>query len=293
MLNATVQVIVYSPTLNKYVIGGNSSSLATSTDGVSWTHNFAFTSNNNAIIDMTWGNNLFVAVTNMWCIYTSADGDTWTQRAFTNPSIGYLSGGFNSVIYAGGTINLFVAVGINGVIATSPNGTTWTTKTSNTSVDLSQVCFNTSLNMIAIAGAKGLIITSTDGITFAQRVTMLASFIQVSSLESKGFVAKSVYYACTSTDGINWIPTTPTAAATVGKSFYSSVDNCVFSYTNTSTVANNPSPQCLQYTTDGKTYTSEHDNMITDDSGDDEHRMYGQVDFFDYFKPITKVHHLT
>ena len=45
--------------------------------------------------------------------------------------------------------------------------------------------------------------------------------------------------------------------------------------------------------TDGKTYTSEHDNMITDDSGDDEHRMYGQVDFFDYFKPITKVHHLT
>jgi hypothetical protein len=101
---------VGSPASSKYLY---------SSDGITWSA--SNTVSGGAARDVTFGNNIFVAVigggcSNM-CVNTSSDGITWTQRSTP------LTENFRSVVYAN---NRFYVVSVSGNTITSTDGTTWT-----------------------------------------------------------------------------------------------------------------------------------------------------------------------
>lgn len=79
------------------------------------------------LYDITYVNNMFIAVGESGTILTSPDGETWTSR--TSGTSNDLQG----VTYGNGT---FVAVSMKGTILTSTDGAKWTIRTSGTSNDL-------------------------------------------------------------------------------------------------------------------------------------------------------------
>jgi len=117
-------ILLSSPLFGQsFVSVGNSGTILTSSDGISWTKR---TSGKwEYLSGVTYGNGLFVTVGSLsGIILTSPDGNSWTER--TSGTGEYLRG----VTYGNG---LFVTVGESGTILTSSDGTTWTSRTSGTS----------------------------------------------------------------------------------------------------------------------------------------------------------------
>ena len=115
-----------------------------------------------AIVGVTYGNSLFVAVGVNGKLATSPDGITWTQRTSS-----FGTSNIYGVTYAN---NLFVAVGVNGKLATSPDGITWTQRTSSFgTIAINAVTYGNGL-FVAV-GDSGKLATSPDGITWTQRTT--------------------------------------------------------------------------------------------------------------------------
>ena len=85
------------------------------------------------MVTFTVGNGLFVVVGEDGIIFTSSDGNSWTERTSGTSEDLY------EVTYGNG---LFVVVGENGTIITSPDEYFWTERTSVTSVDLFGVTYS-------------------------------------------------------------------------------------------------------------------------------------------------------
>ena len=108
-----------------FVAVGDSGTILTSPDGVTWT--IATSGTNSDLSGVTYGNDIFVAVggntvfpSTGGTILTSPDGVTWVVRISA-------ASGIYAVTYGNG---IFVAVGYNSVILTSPDGVTWTIRNS-------------------------------------------------------------------------------------------------------------------------------------------------------------------
>jgi photosystem II stability/assembly factor-like uncharacterized protein len=224
---------------NTYVAAGNSGTLATSTDGITWTtrtSGFGTTD----IFSLTFGNGIFVAGGNASTLTTSTDGITWTSRsafppppnaqtirALTFGNNTYVAGGDQGVLststdgitwttrtsgFEGTQIlsltfgnNTYVAGGQSGKISTSTDGTTWTTRTSE--FEFSAIRALTFANGVFVAGGTtGKISTSTDGTTWTSRTsTFGTSQINALTFSNNTFVAAGATGQLrTSTDGINW-----------------------------------------------------------------------------------------
>jgi hypothetical protein len=102
------------------IVGSSAGTVLTSSDGKIWTSQVINTTPE--LNNVTFGNNLFVAVGAAGTIFTSPDGNTWTPQ--NSGTVLNLYG----VTYGNG---LYVAVGGSvtyaaGVILTSPDGITWT-----------------------------------------------------------------------------------------------------------------------------------------------------------------------
>jgi len=204
---------------------GASSTVMTSSDGITWT---ARTSSFSCS-SVTYGGGLFVLVTTGGGVATSPDGITWTSR--TTPT----SNSLNSVTYGN---NLYVAVGatssLDGVI-TSPDGITWTSRTTPNNNSLNGVTYGNNL-FVAVSGSSSLsgVITSPDGITWTSRTTpnnnTYTSVVYGNNLFVAVSASGSLDRAMTSPDGITWTArTTPTNNAythvTYGNSLYVSVSS--------------------------------------------------------------------
>ena len=126
------------------------SGIYTSSDGMNWTER----SSDNTLMDISYNNDIFVAVGFDGAILTSPDGIAWTYR---NPDITYLS--LDAIAYGNGT---FVAVGGNGTILTSPDGTTWTARDSGTDSYFTGLTYGN--GAYVVVGYIG-ISTSPDGVT--------------------------------------------------------------------------------------------------------------------------------
>ena len=156
--------VAWSPSLNRYVAGGEEGYIAYSDNGSDW--NVLNTSPTlNDIKEIVWLNDRFFAIgsNSSGEIYTSPNGENWTRA--TTPSLSsslssiawngktnteaiYLAGGWNTVlkssdginwsvinteplgsnekiVWAGGSVNLFVIAGYENHIYMSPDGEIW------------------------------------------------------------------------------------------------------------------------------------------------------------------------
>ena len=194
-------------------------SIATSTDGITWTSrntnsifpfngNGSYGANSVAYGKDGSGNNLWVAVGQNSvtgnCIATSVDGTTWTTRS----SAGFSYGA--DVIYAN---NVWVAVGggTSYNIASSTDGITWTGKgsTGGGSYYMNGLAYGNGLWIACNSSGKNA--TSSDGITWTLRSNILPNTnYSVSSIAyANGLWVMTGYNSdvamiATSTNSINW-----------------------------------------------------------------------------------------
>jgi predicted RecA/RadA family phage recombinase len=128
----------------------------TSSDGITWTSRTSAA--NNDWESITYGNNLFVAVSTTGTgnrVMTSSDGITWTSRTSAANNNWY------SVTYGN---NLFVAVSTTGTgnrVMTSSDGITWTSRTSAADINWESITYGNGLFVaVASSGTGNRVMTS-------------------------------------------------------------------------------------------------------------------------------------
>ena len=173
-----------------FVVGNDD--ILSSTDVISWTSSNTGIYSNENLVDLAYGNNLFVVVvTHQSHIYSSSNGTSWTLRSFCASScvdVTYGNGIFvvgsdsylktssdgsnwNSYHFSSDTNaylygltfgnNTFVGVGYSGLVLTSSdNGTSWDNRTSGTTKRFMGVTFGN--DTFVAVGLDGTILTSSD-----------------------------------------------------------------------------------------------------------------------------------
>jgi len=140
------------------------------------------------------------APTNTGIIYSSIDGFTWNQVAFSNTTFS-----LNSIV---GNSQTIVIVGDNGVIYTSFNGTTWFPQTSPVVTNLNNIIWSTYYQQFIVVGDNGVILTApVNGITWTQRTSNVTENLQSSVSENVSGTLTVVGYNNTmlrSTNGTTW-----------------------------------------------------------------------------------------
>jgi hypothetical protein len=175
----------------KFVAGGSLRKMAYSTDGSNWTAipNTVFTISqlgstlvgDNAIRDIAYGSNKFVAVGGQNQMAYSADGVAWTAVANSpfpvdmNTLLGYDVTNIVCIAYGGGkfvagaTSRKFYSNGdayYYGEMAYSTDGITWTRADAESVFGQKQVNTVSYVNGKFVAGGQGVIGYSADGITW-------------------------------------------------------------------------------------------------------------------------------
>ena len=111
-MSARLNSVIYSDALSLFVAVGDSGTILTSTNGVTWTPRTSGVSN--SLLGVTYSDtlNLFVAVGTLGTILTSTNGVTWTSQT---------SGVFTDLygVTYSDKLNLFVVVGDDGTIVLS------------------------------------------------------------------------------------------------------------------------------------------------------------------------------
>jgi hypothetical protein len=219
---------------------GTGDRVMTSPDGITWTTRVNAT--DDSWVDVTYGNGLFVAVSNSSNsnVMTSPDGITWTLRtgagnnwravtyggglfvAVKNTSDNQImtsSDGFSwsivdpgaygnpllDVVYGEG---LFVATGSDGtgdLVLTSPDGVTWTPRVSAEDNQWHGVAYGGGQFVAVAPSGTNRVMTSPNGINWTAR--SVASYAYYGITYGNGtFVAVSIASGkiITSSDGITW-----------------------------------------------------------------------------------------
>ena len=99
-----------------------------SPDALHWTQAYADSTSSQPWVDITFGNNLFVAVA--WdAIFTSPDGASWTARtAGTTDRLNAITYGNGMFVAVGGTASWAKYPSTTSIIVTSPDGVIWTSR---------------------------------------------------------------------------------------------------------------------------------------------------------------------
>jgi hypothetical protein len=156
------------------VICGNSSEVAYSTNGTSWTSARAslLAANSGTTVNctaITFGNGKFIIGTSSGQTFSSSDGITWTNTGGSLAATTYGASKVYAITYGA---SKFVVGGVTGKCATSPDGTTWTYQTSLGSSTFTTggggytygIAWNGSLFLIV--GYGGYTASSPDGVTW-------------------------------------------------------------------------------------------------------------------------------
>jgi len=169
--------------------------VATSPDGVTWTQGVSATAF--SLIDISYGNNTFVAVGSGGTILASGDGITWVQI----PSV--TSYDLYGITFGN---NRFVAVGLGGYTLVSSDGMTWTQGNLSTECALNSVTYgNNTFVAVGNGGSLGrAILTSPDGMTWTPSVSPARNELTSVAFGNNTFVAVGYEGIFTSPDGITW-----------------------------------------------------------------------------------------
>ena len=225
---------------NKFVAitGGNSNTMAYSTDGINWTEGNMPSIQN--WVSVCYGNGKYVAIVNSSTnIYAySTDGINWTQG--TMPS----SQSWSSMCYGNGK---YVAVGYSSnIMAYSTDGINWTQGTMPSSRYWNSVCYGNN-KFVAVAYNSNKMAYSTDGISWTQGTMPITEDWQSVCYGNDKYVAvahRSNIMAY-STDGISWTQGT----MPISKRWQS------VCYGNDKYVAIADSTNIMAYSTDGINWT--------------------------------------
>jgi len=198
---------------NKYIAVGIFSKVLQSNDGINWVKQAVpdngMTTYKN-FRDITWGNNLFIGVTQQSIIYTSPDGENWTERSIpVDPSV-YPD--LTAVIYNGSkyfvTATYFSSPSFTPTtqILESSDGVTWTEAGTITGSQALSLGWDGS--QLLLGGSSGEIFTSTDGVSWIQQTSVIDPNLTVTAIasnESDLIVATGWHRSlATSPDGQNW-----------------------------------------------------------------------------------------
>ena len=158
-------------------VGDNGLLLRSIDGGATWVKQAIALGTNESFTDITFGNNLFAAVTDGGSIWTSNNGSTWTKRRAANGVL------LSRILVAG---NQFFAVGDRGATAYSFGGLVWQQGSANTSQGLYGAGWNGTT--LAVVGDSGTILSSSGG----QPTQPMLSFALASSAQSESVAAGTV-----------------------------------------------------------------------------------------------------
>jgi len=219
---------------NQYVVSGQTGSISTSPDGISWTKRNRGTVNNLKCV--VWDGNQFVTAGDSGTTITSHDGTSWAETVVNGGNIDFRSLAYgngryaaicniptaitimsssdgidwqtsltnafwaNNIVYENGQ---FVAVGDSGKIFTSMNGSTWTRQASGTYYSLHASAWG---NGLFVVGGEGVVVTSSDGFTwtsqpFNGRIFSMAWGNNMFLAEGDKITNEVIW---TSTNGVSW-----------------------------------------------------------------------------------------
>jgi len=159
-----VQKIENDETNGLFVTVGDSGTILTSSDGITWITRRSERSE--YLFGVTYGDRLFVTVGSSGTILTSSDGKYWTLRNSGT------SNELNGITYGNG---MFITVGDESTIFTSLDGNSWSEKNSGKTEGLTGVTYGNGL--FVIVNKKGKIFTSSNGTTWTQRNSGLSESI--------------------------------------------------------------------------------------------------------------------
>ena len=187
-----VQKIENDETNGLFVTVGDSGTILTSSDGITWITRRSERSE--YLFGVTYGDRLFVTVGSSGTILTSSDGKYWTLRNSGT------SNELNGITYGNGH---FITVGKRGTILISSNGISWISVTSGTSEYLWGVKYLNGL--FVTVGDSGTILTSSDGITWITRRSERSEYLFGVTYGDRLFVTVgSSGTILTSSDGKYW-----------------------------------------------------------------------------------------
>jgi hypothetical protein len=148
---------------------GTGDRVMTSPDGITWT--VQVSAADNAWSDVTFGNNLFVAVATSGTdrVMTSPDGVNWSL-ATASAASPWVAIAWNGTVFA--------ALSATGGVMTSPDGINWTNQTPASLQNWSAITWAQELGLfvaIANGGTAGQrVMTSPDGVTWTQQSSLAA-----------------------------------------------------------------------------------------------------------------------
>jgi uncharacterized delta-60 repeat protein len=195
----------------RFVVGGRSGTILTSTDGATWSR---FEDGTLSMVnEVAFGNETFVAAGTGGFVWTSANGVSWVRQNI--PDAKELSG----VVFDGGS---FVAIDRSNSpvytrILSSTNGTAWNVEASGSNAPLGRIAFHDGLYVAVVTSWSGLrIFTSRDRRNWIERIVFPSqlphfvgdiiwhgdAFYVVGGSVIDGQIATGLIYA--SKDGINW-----------------------------------------------------------------------------------------
>lgn len=178
---------------------GDTGTIQSSTDGITWTIRTSNTTNN--LRNITYGNGLFLAVGDAGTIITSTDGVTWIVRT-SNTS--------ENLRQVSSMLATFVAVGDNGAIVTSTDqGATWTKQSTSLGTP----------NFVGIASNLQQATIDSNGTVYTSSTTGIAANMRFVVIDSSG-------NSYTSPDGIDWT----TAGISTGVSSLNTLVSSGFGY---------------------------------------------------------------
>ena len=133
-------------------VGDGGQVLTSPNFGLNWTKTTVVLKAGEHFLDVAFGNNVFVAVTNLGGIWSSASGTKWVNRKVAS------SGALNRVLWVG---NQFAAVGDQGKEAYSFGGVDWVIANAGSSQNLMDLALSNTL--LATVGTSGAVLTSGGG----------------------------------------------------------------------------------------------------------------------------------
>lgn len=192
---------------------GNTNLAIVSTDGINFSigQTIKLVGGAKSIHDVTFGNNLFVAVGADALIQTSQDGKNW------NYSQVEFGTDLNGVTFGGGK---FVAVGNHGVILYSYDGKIWKKSANKVLYTFNSVAYAN--GMFVLVGNSGVIGTSTDGNVWSYRYSGTSNHLKGAAFgHLKWVLVGQNNTILTSSNGDKWTTLTPDIE--IGKSDYTDV----------------------------------------------------------------------